>query len=69
MKKFAITLTKGDETTVLETFDSKEAALAAGPEYRKKYAREEGFISCELRDFDENGNMDKSKWRLYDGWR
>ncbi len=66
--KYAIKLVKGDSNTILETFASKEEALAAGAKYRKKYTREQGLISCIQAEFDENGNIVGGKYKLVDAW-
>ncbi len=69
MEKFAIKLVKDDNSTILETFEDKDVALAAGAKYRKKYTREQGLISCIQAEFDENGNMVGGKYKLVDAWR
>lgn len=68
MKKFAIEFTHGDDETILELFDTKEQAMAAGEQYRKQYTREQGLLSCILADFDENGNRIGNSYRFYDAW-
>ena len=68
MKKYAIELTKGDNEIILETFESKEQAMAAGEGYRKKYTREQGLLSCILADFDEENNMIGNNYRLFHSW-
>lgn len=68
MTKYAIKLTKDDTTTILEIFESKDAAINAGAEYRKQYTREQGLISCISADFDENNNMVGNSYRLLESW-
>ena len=69
MNKFAIKLVKGDNNTILETFDTKEEALAAGKKYRAMYTSEQGLISCIQADFDENNNLTDGSYKLFDAWR
>lgn len=68
MKKFAITLTHGNDKTILALFDTKEEAMAAGEQYRKKFTREQGLVSCILADFDERENMVGNSYHLYHSW-
>lgn len=68
MTKYAIKHTKDDTTTILEIFESKDAAINAGTEYRKQYTREQGLISCISADFDENNNMVGNSYRLLESW-
>ena len=69
MTKYAIKLTKDDTGTILAIFESKEAAINAGAEYRKQYPREQGLISCISADFDESNNMVGNSYRLLEAWR
>ncbi len=69
MNKFAIKLVKGDDNTIIETFETKEEALAAGEKYRSKYTSEQGLISCIQADFDENNNLVGHGYRLINAWR
>lgn len=68
MKKFAIELVKGNNTTILKTFDTKDEALTAGKEYRKKYTRDQGLIDCIYAEFDENDNMTDKSYKLFETW-
>lgn len=45
MKKFAITLTHGNDKTILALLDTKEEAMAAGEQYRKQYSRKQGLLT------------------------
>lgn len=66
MTRFAIKLTKGDDYKIIETFCTKDAAMAAGAEYRKKYSRDDGLLSCIEADFDENGNMLGTVYKIHE---
>lgn len=46
MKRYAIKLTHGDDVKILEVFDDKPTAIAAGAEYRKTISLDEGLQSC-----------------------
>lgn len=68
MTKYAIKLTKDDTITILAIFESKDAAINSGAEYRKQYTREQGLISCISAAFDENNNMVGNSYRLLASW-
>ncbi len=68
MNKFAIKLVKGDDNTILETFDTRQEALDAGPKYRAKYPREQGLISCIQANFDEEDHLVGTMYKLLDAW-
>lgn len=66
MRKFAIKITKGDDYKIIETFDSKDAAMVAGTEYREQISRDDGLMACIEADFDENNQMIGSNYRLHE---
>lgn len=68
MEKFAIKLVKDDNNTILETFEDKQDALAAGEKYRLKYTREQGLISCIQANFDDKDNIIGNRYKLIDAW-
>lgn len=68
MEKFAIKLVKDNDNTILETFDTKQEALAAGEKYNAKYTRAQGLISCIQADFDENNNLIDNGYKLITAW-
>ena len=69
MEKYAIKLVKDDNNTILETFTSKDEALAAGSRYRAKFTREQGLISCVQAEFDEEDRIVGNRYELIDTWR
>lgn len=68
MTKYAIKFTKDNTIKILAIFESKDAAMNVGAEYRKQYTREQGLISCISADFDENNNMVGNSYRLLESW-
>lgn len=68
MMKYAIKLTKGDNYKILETFDTKDAAMIAGAEYRKQYSRDSGLLSCIEAEFDDQGNMVGTTYKLHESF-
>ena len=66
MKKFAIKLTKGDDYKIIEIFENKDAALAAGAEYRKQYSRDAGLLSCIEADIDAGRIV--GSYKLYESF-
>lgn len=68
MKKFAIELVKGDDRIVLQLFDTKESALAAGPMFRSHYAPAQGLIGCTSAEFDQNGHPIGNCYRIHGAW-
>lgn len=64
MKKYALKLTRGDDVKILEVFDDKPAAMAAGAEYRKTISPDKGLLSLILAEFDDDGNMVGNAYRL-----
>lgn len=66
--KFAIKLVKDNDNTILETFDTKEQALAAGEKYSAQFTRAQGFVSCIQGEFDENNNLVGNRYKLIHGW-
>lgn len=69
MKKFAVKITKGDEYKIIETFDSMDAAMVAGSEYREQISRDDGLMSCIEADFDEDNQMIGTSYRLLEVFR
>ena len=68
MLKFAIELVKGDDRTVLQLFDTKESAMAAGPLYRSRYAPTQGLIGCTSAEFDTNDQRINHFYRIHGAW-
>ena len=68
MGRFAIELIKGDDRTFLESFDTKEAAFAAGRAYRQKYTPSQGLIGCICAELDENNQADFNCFRICGTW-
>jgi len=68
MLKFAIKLTKDNDSTILAVFDDKDTAMSAGSEYRKQYSWDMGLLSCILADFDENDKIGGSGYNLIHSW-
>lgn len=66
MRKYAIKLTHGDTVRILQVFDDKPAAMAAGTEYRKTISRDAGLLACIEADFDENNQMIGTGYKLHD---
>lgn len=64
MKKFAIKITKGDEYRIIETFETKDAAMIAGAEYREQISRDDGLMACIEAEFNDEGNMIGTGYRL-----
>lgn len=68
MEKYLITLVNEDERTVLEIFDTKDAALVAGLAYRRQISRDKGLISCISTVPNENGQLDLHRYRIHHAW-
>jgi len=64
MMKYAIKLTKGNDYKIIEIFDSKDAAMIAGAEYREQISRDDGLMACIEAEFDDEGNMIGTGYRL-----
>lgn len=64
MKRFAIKLTHGDDVKILEVFDDKPAAMAAGTEHRKTIPRDKGLLSLILAEFNDDGNIVGNAYQL-----
>lgn len=69
MKRYAIKLTHGDDVKILEVFDDKPAAMAAGAEYRKTISRDAGLLGLIEADFDENNKMIGGGYKLHEIFR
>jgi len=68
MEKYLITLVKGDDRTVLEVFDTKEAAMVAGISYRRQIPQEKGLIGCISSHLAGNGQPDLNRYRIHRVW-
>ena len=68
MKKFALTLTRGNERTILSLHDSKEEAMAEGEKIQKILTRDAGFLALIYAEFDSNNNIIDGKYKFYHGW-
>lgn len=66
MKKFAIKLTHGDDVKILEVFDDKPAAMAAGTEYRKTISRDAGLLAVIEAGFADDGKMISPSYKLHE---
>lgn len=64
MKRYAIKMTCGDDVKILEVFDDKPTAMAAGAEYRKTISRDKGLLSLILAEFNDDGNMVGNAYQL-----
>ena len=68
MLKFAIELVKGDDRTILQLFDTKESAMAAGPIYRQRFTAGQGLIGCTSAEFDGNDQRINHCYRIHGAW-
>ena len=68
MKKFAIEVTKGNTSTVIKTFETKEEAMQFGVEYFKTMPRDNGVLSCIETEFDESCQRVSNEALLYHVW-
>lgn len=67
--KYAIEITKGDDITILQVFDDKPTAMAAGAEYRKTISRDAGLLALIEADFDENDQMIGTGFKMHEIFR
>lgn len=65
---FAITLTNGNNRTVLYICDNKEKAIKKGDELIQILSRDSGILSCIQADFDDNNNIVNGRYRIYKSW-
>lgn len=65
MRKFVITLTKKDASRVLETFNSKQEAMAAGNRYYRETPAAEGLLSCIQTECENSSRVDDNYLFLY----
>lgn len=65
---FAITLTNGNNRTVLYICDNKEKAIKKGDELIQTLSRDSGILSCIQADFDDNNNIVNGRYRIYKSW-
>lgn len=63
MFKFAVMLTKGNDETILELFDTKEEADKFGK--AQIVPRANGLVGCSCIEVDENGNRVNSYQKFY----
>ncbi|MBO5099575.1 MAG: hypothetical protein J6C16_05345 [Clostridia bacterium] len=69
MIKFALLLSKGDEETVLETFETKEEAIKRGNELHSQYTSDQGLLNCVATEIDENNKMtNPNRQRCFRAW-
>lgn len=68
MKKFLLTLTKGDNKTVLAICDTIDEAIAEGEEFRKHLTMDSGLLAVIQAGIDENNNIMGNLYRLYHAW-
>lgn len=68
MVKFALELIKGEERTLLKTYNTKEDALAAGPIYRQRYSPRQGLIGCISSEYDHNDRQISDTYRIHGAW-
>lgn len=68
MKKFAIEVTKGNTSTVIKTFETKEEAMQFGAEYFKTMPRDAGVLTCFEGEFDEQENRTDNSERIFHVW-
>ena len=69
MKKFAIKLTCGDDVKILQVFDNKAAAMTAGTEYHKTISRDAGLLALIEGEFDTDGKMIGTSYKLLEVFR
>ena len=65
MQQTGIILVKGDTIRTLQTYGSKEGALAAEARFREERSHTEGVICVVYGDFDETGNLVKRSFHIY----
>lgn len=68
MKKFVVQKRIGDRYTTLGFYQDKEMALREGKRFFQE-AAEKCSVVCIRAEVDEDGNVDRSKYQLYDAWR
>lgn len=66
MKKYAVKLTHGDDVKILEVFDDKPTAIAAGAEYRKSISRDAGLLAVIEAEFTDDGKMISPSYKLHE---
>lgn len=67
-KKFLLTLTKGNERTILAVCDTKAAAMKEGDEYIKHLTMDAGTLSVIFAELDDDNNLKGGKYLLYHVW-
>ena len=65
MQQYAVIQIKGDTIRTLQTYGSKEDALAAEARFRQERSRTEGGIYVVYGDFDEAGDLVERRFHLY----
>lgn len=69
MKRYAVKLTHGDDVKILAVYDDKLTALVAGAEYRKTISRDAGLLALIEGEFDENGQMIGTGFKMHEIFR
>ena len=69
MRKYAIKLTCGDDVKILEVFDDKPTAMAAGTEFRKNISSDAGLLGLIEAEFSENNQMIGVAYKLHEIFR
>jgi len=68
MEKFILTLTKGNNKTVLSVCDTKDEAITEGNEFSKHLSMDSGFLAVVCGEVDSDNNFISGKYKLCHGW-
>ena len=67
-EKFLLTLTKGNDRTILVICGSKAEAITKGEEFRKHLPMDSGTLSVIYAEIDDENKIIDGKYRLYHSW-
>lgn len=68
MQKFGIEVTKGNTETVIETFETKEAAMDFGKDLFMRLQKGDGIVTCFEAEFDDQNRKVGTAERIYHVW-
>ena len=68
MEKFILSLTKGNDKTILSVHNTKAEAMADGERIIKKLPANSGLLTVLYGGIDENNNIVGKSYKLYHAW-
>ena len=68
MKRFAIEIVRGNDTSLFGTYDTKEQGYEVGKSYSQALAGEGGVVVLFRGEFDEKNNRLSNESRIYEIW-